>query len=166
MIVYKSCLYVIMVLFCMVCVVGFFEEDMEDWVWIDFVVGGYYFLIFFLVQICGVILDGEMLKDRLIFLLEDGSMICLVVYDDVKNLLEEYFKVYLVCNVGMLGSSLFYFCEVDDNGVVIFLSSIFFYMKVGIYYFRILLFVKVLNLKGFVNIGNGEYLFVIDDWYM
>ena len=38
-------------------------------------------------------------------------------------------------------------------------------MKAGTYYFRILSPAKALNSKGFVNIGNGEYLLATDDRY-
>ena len=80
-------------------------------------------------QTRGATPDGETLKDRPIFLLEDGSTIRLVVYDDAKNLLEEYSKAYLVRNAGTSGSSLLYPCEVDDNGAVISSSSTPLYMK-------------------------------------
>ena len=158
MIVYKNCSYVIMALLCTACAAGSPEEDMEDRVRIDPVAGGYYPSISPSAQTRGATPDGETLKDRPIFLLEDGSTIRLVVYDDAKNLLEEYSKAYLVRNAGTSGSSLLYPCEVDDNGAVISSSSTPLYMKAGTYYFRILSPAKALNSKGFVNIGNGEYL--------
>ena len=158
MIVYKSCSYVIMALLCTACAAGSPEEDTEDRVRIDPVAGGYYPSISPSAQTRGATPDGETLKDRPIFLLEDGSTIRLVVYDDAKNLLEEYSKAYLVRNAGTSGSSLLYPCEVDDNGAVISSSSTPLYMKAGTYYFRILSPAKALNSKGFVNIGNGEYL--------
>lgn len=165
MIVYKSCSYVIMALLCTACAAGSPEEDMEDRVRIDPVAGGYYPSISPSAQTRGATPDGETLKDRPIFLLEDGSTIRLVVYDDAKNLLEEYSKAYLVRNAGTSGSSLLYPCEVDDNGAVISSSSTPLYMKAGTYYFRILSPAKALNSKGFVNIGNGEYLLATDDRY-
>lgn len=87
MIVYKSCSYVIMALLCTACAAGSPEEDTEDRVRIDPVAGGYYPSISPSVQTRGATPDGETLKDRPIFLLEDGSTIRLVVYDDAKNLL-------------------------------------------------------------------------------
>ena len=135
-----------MALLCTACAAGSPEEDMEDRVRIDPVAGGYYPSISPSAQTRGATPDGETLKDRPIFLLEDGSTIRLVVYDDAKNLLEEYSKAYLVRNAGTSGSTPLY-------------------MKAGTYYFRILSPAKALNSKGFVNIGNGEYLLATDDRY-
>lgn len=51
---------------------------------VDPVAGGYYPSISPSAQTRGATPDGETLKDRPIFLLEDGSTIRLVVYDDAK----------------------------------------------------------------------------------
>ena len=93
MIVYKSCSYVIMALLCTACAAGSPEEDTEDRVRIDPVAGGYYPSISPSAQTRGATPDGETLKDRPIFLLEDGSTIRLVVYDDAKNLLRSIPKL-------------------------------------------------------------------------
>lgn len=105
-------------------------------------------------------------KDRLTPSSEDGSMTCSAAHDDVKNSPEEHLKVHSACNVGMLGSSSSHFREADDNGVATLLSSIFSHTKVGIHHPRTSLFVKVPNLKGPANTGNGEHSSVIDDWHM
>lgn len=166
MIVFKSWLYVIMVLLCTACVPASPEEEnTEELVQVNPIAGGYYASMLPSVRTRATAQDSETLQDRPIFLLEDGSTIRLVVYDDAKNLLEEYSKAYLVRNAGTSGSSLLYPCEVDDNGAVISSSSTPLYMKAGTYYFRILSPAKALNSKGFVNIGNGEYLLATDDRY-
>lgn len=149
MIVFKSWLYVIMVLLCTACVPASPEEEnTEELVQVNPIAGGYYASMLPSVRTRATAQDSETLQDRPIFLLEDGSTIRLVVYDDAKNLLEEYSKAYLVRNAGTSGSSLLYPCEVDDNGAVISSSSTPLYMKAGTYYFRILSPAKALKLKG------------------
>lgn len=166
MIVSKTLLHIILALCCLACVPTSPEgEEPEELIRINPIAGGYYTTIFPSAQTRATTPDSETLKDKPIYLLEDGSTIRLVVYDADKSLIEEYSKAYLVRNAGTSGSSLLYPCEVDADGVVISSSSTPLYMKAGTYYFRILSPAKELNSEGFVNVGNGEYLLATDDRY-